>query len=238
MTALSFYLRHTNVEQPDPTAARHATIHATAALADVFTLNECGKDHAYVKALSGFSDLTVGENSIGWRPEKFTRVDAGSRKVMRGGRLGRPGQRARRRRDRRRRGPNRYVLWVVLREKATGRDVIVATHHAIAKADTAHKWRRGLRRQGFRAVGRELLRAMRRNPSAALLITGDLNTKGAVNFAGPSEVEVPTPKTYGRLRYDRLFKAGPVSVGKVGTFKTHSDHKGLRATITLLDPGT
>lgn len=197
---------------------------------DVFTLSEVSKDHAAIRALLEFDDWTVGELSIAWRKDKFELVDKGQSQVMQGGRLGA----GFRRRDKRRRGPSRLVIWVVLREKSTGLLILVVTHHAIAKADTAHKWRRRLRAQGFRGVVREILRARRRHPGIARVMTGDLNTMGRITaFARSGLRQVPTPATYGRLKYDRIYKAGPVLVDGVRRVQTAGDHKALTARVRL-----
>lgn len=230
---MTFTLRFSNIQQPDPASQRLQAIATVAKGADLAVFNEVGKDHDAIRALLGFNDYTLGQNAIAWRGDKFLLVDKGAKLVMRGGRLGALLRRAR---DRRRRGPNRYVLWVVLEERSTAREVLVATHHAISRADTSAKWRRPLRRAGFRSAGRELVRALRRNPSVSgLLLVGDMNTIGRVSFPGPQEVEVRTPATHGPRRYDRLFRSGGVRVSSVGTFTTHSDHKGLSATVTLTD---
>jgi N-acetylmuramoyl-L-alanine amidase len=229
---VTFTLRFTNVQQPDPASHRLDTIATTARGADVIAFNEANKDHGAITALQAFDEYIVNELALAWRLDKFTLIDKGNRLVGRGGRLGAEGSGTR---DDRRRGPNRYVAWVVLRELATAREVLIATHHAIARADTVAKWRRPLRRSAFRNTGTELQRAARRNPSVVgMLIVGDLNTIGAVNYPGPREVEVNTPATYGRrLRYDRIHREGEVAVSGVRVFKTRSDHKGLEADITL-----
>jgi hypothetical protein len=228
---MSFTLGHANVQQPDPQSQRLQTIAVVARSSDVATFNEALKDHGAIDALLGFDDHTVGELAIIWRTAKFNLIAKGARQVMVGGRRGdgSPG-------DRRRRGPNRWVAWVVLDELLTGKRVIVATHHAIAKPDTSAKWRRPLRDRGFAGVVTEL-RAVRANhPDADLLLTGDLNTIGAITaFLALGVREAKTPPTYGKnLRYDRIW--GDVS--NVRVMATKADHRALLATVTLGDTAT
>ena len=222
-------LAHTNVEAPDPVAQNHNTILRALGLGHVVTLNEASEatSHAVVRAAQGFSSHIAGENVIAWRVDRFREVAVGRRVVMRGGHVGAGLRRA----DKRRVGPSREVAWALLEDVFDSERLIVATHHAVAKADTSAKWRRRLRARGFAAVARELRRVLKQH-DAPLVLTGDMNAVGRIVFRLHGLREVKTPATYGRKRYDRLFVLG-CEVGHVRTFRTNSDHLGLTAEITL-----
>jgi hypothetical protein len=224
---MTFRLVHAAGNQFFPQNKRLGIIATASRNSDIFTLSEANKDHGAINALLGFDNHTIGELSIGWRTAKFTVVDKGARQVMVGGKRGdgSPG-------DRRRRGPNRWVAWVVLNERATGKDVLIATHHAIARADTQHKWRRPLRAQGFLGTVNELRAARARHRDAQVILTGDLNTVGAITaFVTLGVREVKTPATFGRNRYDRIYSTDTLT--NLTTFATGSDHKALGAIVTL-----
>jgi hypothetical protein len=224
---VSFTLCHAAGDVYMKTARRRGVYTNASRHGDVLTFSEANKDHAAVRALRGFSTALVSELAICWRTSKFTRIDQGARLVMVGGHRGRLGSR----RDHRRRGPNRYVLWVVLRENATGVEWLISTHHAIAKSDTKAKWRRTLRAQGFRNTAAELRRAQKKHPKALLVATGDWNTRGKVNL-GLGLTEARTPATFGRsLRYDRVQHTGASRVTGITTIRTGGDHRGVVARL-------
>jgi len=222
-------LAHTNVEAPDPVRQNHNTILRALNLGDVVTLNEASEatSHAVIRAALGFSSHIAGENVIAWRVDRFREVATGRRVVMRGGHVGA----GRRRTDKRRVGPSREVAWALLEDVDSGAQLIAATHHAVAKADTSAKWRRRLRTRGFAAVAKELRRVLKQH-DAPLVLTGDMNTVGRIVFRLHGLREVKTPATYGRKRYDRIFVLG-CKARRVKTFRTNSDHLGLTAEITL-----
>lgn len=233
---MTFTLCHAAGDMFMGNARRDAVIDFAANHGDVFTVSESQKDHADIKAHAAMATYSVGELGIGWRKGTFVRAGMGHRQVMRGGRLGvlrAAGRVVPKRLRRARRGPSRLVAWVCLTEVATGQQVIVSTHHAIAKADTTHKWRRPLRRKGFLGVVAELKVAQARFPDADVILTGDMNARGRIYaFASAGLRQVNTPSTFGRLRYDRIFiKHGHVT--GVRRAKTAGDHKALIATVTL-----
>jgi endonuclease/exonuclease/phosphatase family metal-dependent hydrolase len=225
---VTFRLAHANVEQPDSALDTAKTIHTVIAHADVVTFNECTEEstHSTLRHLPGWdaylpSRGAARENCIVWRRDTFALAHAGHQVVMRGGEvLGR------------RRGPSRAVTWALLVEKATGAEFVLATHHAVARADTVAKWRRPLRRSGFKHTANALAKVLRAHPGA-LVLTGDLNTIGRVRFAGLGLHEVKTPGTFGRRRYDRILTTSAVHVRDVHTLRTKSDHLALTARISL-----
>lgn len=231
---MTFRLAQANCEQPDSALDTAVTIHTVAAHADVATFNEATEaaTHATLHALRGWQVHTPAhgsprENCIGWRLEMFRCLHRGATVVMRGGRVG-PLHR--------RRGPSRSVTWVLLEENATKARFILATHHAIARADTpGFRWRRPLRAAGFKATARALARVMA-DYDAPLILTGDLNTVGRVHFARLGLREVRTPGTYGRKRYDRILTTPSIRVRDVSTLTTRSDHLALTALVTLETP--
>jgi hypothetical protein len=234
-----FRLVQGNVEAPDSAPLNADTIRDIAARADVATFNETAEasTHAVIRSLPGFGSYigkgSANENAIIWRLDQFELVYATERVVMIGGHVGADGKATPQKGDDDRRvGPNRSVVRVTLRQLSTGRLVTIATHHAIAQSDTKNKWRRGLRSRGFAGVRAEMLLARRQFPTAAIILTGDMNTVGRIVF-GFGEREVWTPVSYGRVRYDRLFVLGALTVTAVFAFRTNSDHKAVSVTITL-----
>lgn len=221
---MSFRLIHSSGNQFDTDAHRRAMYPAAAAKGDVFTTGEANKDHAAIRALVGFDATVYQELAIAWRREAFDLIDKDFRLVMVGGKRGPLGSKSKSRR-----GPNRYALLVVLREKSTGRQWIVATHHAIAKADTSYLWRRPLRSQGFHNFGLFVKSWQAKYPSAQVVLTGDWNTRGTVRFTGLTEL--PTPGTYGRLRYDRVHVSSGVHPSRLTTFPTVLDHDGISVDL-------
>jgi hypothetical protein len=148
-------------------------------------------------------------------------------KVMDGGKhgpLGSHGSRARR-------GPSRYGLEQVLEEIATRQHRRVSTHHAIAKADTSFLWRRSLRALGFRNFAAMLRLSAAGQPDVPRVVTGDWNTKGAVDL-GLGLREVPTPATYGRWRYDRVQVSPTLFTGRPATARTLLDHRCVAVTVS------
>lgn len=230
---MSFTLGHANIQQTDNARDEAATVDELFDHADVITWNEARDAGTLIRNRPGWKAAVAGGLGISWKTDKFELVDHGSRVVMQGGHVGADGHRGG---DDRRVGPSRLVLWVVLREKATGRLVLIATHHTVARADTVAKWRRGIRARGWGGVVVELVAARRKYPSAKLILTGDFNTIGAITaFVSLGVREAKTPATHGRARYDRIFGA----VSNIRTLVTRSDHRALLATVTLtgaIDP--
>lgn len=229
---MTFRLAQSNVCEPDGPTQTRQTIETVAEHADVATFNEAteASTHAFLHHLRGWQVHTPAhgsprENCIGWRHPAFRCLHRGATVVMRGGIFGR-----------RRRGPSRSVTWVLLEEQATGMRFIIATHHAIARADTrGFRWRLPLRAAGFKGVSRALARVVA-DYDAPLILTGDLNTVGRVHFNGLGLTEVPTPGTFGRKRYDRILVGPGVRVRDVSTLRTKSDHLALTALVTLEKP--
>lgn len=226
---MSFHLAHANVEEPDSASLTAETIAEVLAVCEVATFNEAGEPETHRTLRSYSTDWGVyipkgnaDENCIMWQRHVFRHLESGSRIVMRGGVV-----------SGHRRGPSRGVSWVVLEERTTGKRFILATHHAIAKADTSALWRRGLRTLGFENTASVLHRVMDRHPHAELILTGDMNTKGRVEFPGLPVIEVRTPPTMGAKRYDRILTTGCVDVHRVHAFRTNSDHKALVASVHL-----
>lgn len=225
----TFRLAQANVEQPDSPADTARTINIVAAHADVATFNEANEatTHKLIRHLPGWEAHTPGhgaarEDCIAWRTSAFLAVHRGASVVMHGGVVGG-----------RRRGPSRAVTWVLLRERDTGAEFILAAHHAIARADTpGFRWRRPLRDAGFKTVARELARLLA-DYDAPLILTGDLNTVGRARFAGLGLREVRTPATFGRKRYDRILTTPGVRVRGVHALRTKSDHLALTARVSI-----
>lgn len=230
---MTFRLAQSNVEAPASALDTAITIHTVVEHADVATFNEAteASTHATLHAVPGWSVHTPAhgsprENCIGWRLDAFRCLHRGAAVVMRGG-VGR---------NHRRRGPSRSVTWVLLEETATKDRFILATHHAIARADTpGFRWRRPLRAAGFKATARTLAKVMA-DYDAPLILTGDLNAVGRVHFARLGLREVRTPGTFGRKRYDRILASPSVRVRNVETLRTRSDHLALTALVTLETP--
>lgn len=222
-----FDLAHINIESPDPAWQNKQTIHAALRRGQVVCFNELKEAaaHAALKAAKGFDCYIHGENAIAWDAQIFELVASGNHVVMHGGHVGADGLPGGA--DRRRVGPSRTVAWAVLRHKASGKLVIIATHHAVAKADTSQKWRRDLRDASFDEVG-AVLHEVHHEHHAPMLLTGDMNTIGRIRIDGMREVK--TPPTYGHFRYDRIFQL-QAHVRDVRTFRTHSDHLGLSAKV-------
>lgn len=219
---MTFTLGHANIEQPDPLSHQLNTVKEVRDHCDLATWNEAMDTAGALKAMSGWETRTTGGLAISWKVDRFDLIGAGSSRVMTGGKH-----------KGRRLGPNRYVLYVLLRERATGRALILATHHSIAKADTDNKWRRSFRSAGWRNVVSVLREVKKRHSGIPLILTGDMNTiRGITAFVSLGVREVKTPATFGkRLRYDRIFAT--TSVSNVHTLTTKSDHKALLSTVTL-----
>lgn len=225
--ATSLVLVHASNDMFAATKRRQGTIRVLDN-GDIYTTGEGQKDHAYLRGRPGFDEYIQGELAIGWRRSKFEKIGSWHEQVTRGGKIGsgRPG-------DHRRRGPSRLVAMVALRVKATGEVIIVATHHAIAKADTAHKWRRPLRDEGFADVADAVNWFAKKHPGAGVILTGDLNTRGRITiFKRAGLVEVPTKATFGRLRYDRIYRKG-LSVKVLRYKNTPTDHAAIVSRVTL-----
>jgi hypothetical protein len=224
---MTFTLGHANIQQTDNMPDELATVDLVHDHCDVATWNEARDSAGAIDALLGWDSRAYLGLSVAWNTAKLQWVMSGHNVVMQGGHVGADGKPGG---DSRRVGPSRAVLWVTLREKATSRLVIVATHHTVAKADTTAKWRRGIRAAGWAGVVRSLRDARKTFPDAKLILTGDLNTIGAITaFVTLGIREARTPATHGRNRYDRIF--GEVS--NVRTLATRSDHKALLATVSL-----
>lgn len=228
---MEFTLCHAAGDMFMPAVRRRRVVKFAAIHGDIFTLSEVIKDHDFIASVKAVDSYVVGELGIGWDASRFEKVEARYRQVMRGGRRG---ALRRTRRDRRRRGPSRGVARVLLRDIETREWVLAFTHHAIAKGDTKHKWRRPLRRQGFLGVVREIKRAQAKYPDVPIILTGDLNTIRwrILVFARAGLRQVKTPATFGRLRYDRIYVSKDVKVSGIKRERTAGDHKALIATIT------
>ena len=224
---MSFRLIHASGNQFDTDRNRRAMYPAAAAKGDVFTTGEANKDHATLRAIPGFDSVIYSELSVAWRRSDFDLIQTGARLVMGGGKHGPLGSKSTARR-----GPNRYALVAVLREKKTGQQWIIATHHSIAKADTSFLWRRPLRSQGFKNFAAFVAAYRKRYPHAQAVLTGDWNAKGAATF--PGFTELPTPATFGRLRYDRIQVSSDVRSSGLAKFATVLDHDGLAVTLSAM----
>lgn len=213
-----------------PASRRRGIYPQVARLADVMSVTESQYDRAAIRTLPGFGTAFLGGLALAWRRDRLRLVASGGRRVMVGGRRGA----GKSRRDRRRRGPDRFVLWVLLAD-STGQQWLVFFHHAIAKADSM-AWRRPLRAQGFAGVAAEVTRVTRLYPAARVLMLGDWNTRGPVSF-GNGLTEVKTPPTFGRrapkrgVRLDRIKRSADVAVSGVTTLRTASDHRALLAVV-------
>lgn len=235
---MSFRFAQANVEAPDSARDSEATMKAVLDWADVVTLNEMIEASSRV-SLDKFTTFdhyhpagTAGNLAIAWRKTKFKSAGpAGALLVMLGGHVGADG--TTKGPDNRRVGPSRYVIWKPLVEVATGRLVVIATHHAVAKADTTAKWRQDIRADGWAGVGTALAAVKRQYPGASFVIAGDMNARGRVDFPGFPETEVGSPSTYGSSRYDRMFVAYGARATGVITKVTKSDHKALLGIISL-----
>lgn len=216
-----------------PVGRRAAIVQKACQRGDIVTLSEVIAEHALLAGLGRWHTVVRGELAILARKDHFEVADQGSRRVMRGGRTGTgdPG-------DTRRRGPDRDVLWALLVDLEDRDELLVFTHHAIAKADTTYRWRRPLRRLGFIRVARVVRQVRRLHPDAAVVLTGDLNKVGRiVAFAAIGLHRVPAPPTFGPKRYDRIYRAGRTVVSSVRRFRTAGDHWALAATITTTTTG-
>jgi endonuclease/exonuclease/phosphatase family metal-dependent hydrolase len=233
--ASSFNLVHAAGNMFDRAIDRHAIVAEACRHGDVVTLSEVIKDHAWLAdhRPAGFEVFTVGELSILWRGARFQALEHGHAQVMQGGRRG-DGVHPH---DRRRRGPSRLVIWVLLRDRHTGDLVLVYTHHAIAKPDSTERWRLRLSRQGMTRTALEVIAGAHRHPGVPQLLTGDLNRTGRLfAFARAGLREIPTPATFGHRRYDRLFAGPGALVGRVRRIHTAGDHRALWAVVTLAAP--
>lgn len=142
--------------------------------------------------------------------------------------------------------PNRYVVRVRLRDRATGKRVVVIGTHMISSGWTGVKHMDVFRRAHWRGHMAVLRRVVRRAVAVNDLViwSGDLNRpswsfKGRplprLRFAGACSVVAETGPTHGSTRFDYT---GAISrVGKVTedatTFDAHSDHRGIRVRYTL-----
>lgn len=228
---MTFRLGHANIEQPDSAHDESSTIHEVMQYADVVTLNECNEESTreLLRNLKGWDAYIpprggAAEDCIIWRTDVFKGLSTAHHVVMKGGWV-----------FGRRRGPSRGLAIAVLEEVATGKRVIMATHHAIAKWQTSAKWRRHLALGGFREVARVLGWTMVKYPHTPMILNGDLNVIGKVasDFTGLHLHDLSTPPTYGGKRYDRILYRGRLTFSHVRSLATKSDHRALLAHVTL-----
>lgn len=226
---MTVQLVHASGNMFAPEEIRHGIVHQALEEGDLVTLSEIVEDHLFLATIRGPWGLVArSELAILWRDDRYRRLEHGHRMVMRGGRRGRYRSTG----DARRRGPNRLVLWALLEDLETGEQLLVATHHAIAKADTTHQWRRRLRRRGFLRTAWTIRAVRRQHPGVPAVLTGDLNSIGRITaFAIAGLRRVPTPPTFGPKEYDRFYVTAGLAVTRQRTFRTRGDHLGLAATL-------
>lgn len=226
---MSFALCHAAGNMFAPERKRFAAYNTAAANGDIATFTEVQKDHAQIEALPGFDSVTVTELAIAWKTDRFTKVGSGSRRVMVGGKAGDGQHKA----DKRKRGPDRYLLWVALRETATGQPWLICLHHAIAKVDTSFLWRRWLWNQCIKNAAAEIRLARGLHPGAQTVLTGDFNRQRGVDLK-LGLTEVKTPGTLGKNRYDRVQIDRDVRASGVKTLPTGLDHKALVVRLSVM----
>lgn len=227
---------HINVHQPASDAIRKYNIDGVVKLVKdyrgVGTLNEFGKsvDHKYLASINGIGSYIYGELAVLWDESRFERVLATRYLIMRGGHVGADGKPGG---DDRRVGPSRWLLLVVLRDKATGITFQVNTTHLVARADTVAKWRRGIRAASIKLTGLFISKINNRYPNGVL--NGDMNFVGPLlDFPYLSETQLPTLSTFGNMHYDRSFVWGEVKLTRPArTFKRLSDHLGFTFVMTI-----
>ncbi len=224
---MSFTLCHCAGNMFQPTAKRLAAYARAAARGDVLTFTEASKDHDAIKSL-GLSVSTMVELVVAWSPILFDRVDSGGKLVLEGGKAGALGSKG----DNRKRGPNRYCLWVVLKEKSTGQKWLIGTYHGPAKPDTGQKWRQPLANLAQKNFAAEIRKAQALHPGAQLVVTGDFNRRRTVNL-GLGLTELKTPGTLGSSRYDRIQVDPDVKSSGLTTFATGLDHLAVSVRLSV-----
>lgn len=230
-----------NVHQPATWDKRKYNINGVVALIrnnGVGALNEFGKstDHQYLQSLKsqGIYSHIHGELALLWDARRFDLVEKHTYRIMVGGHVGADGTRAGP--DNRRVGPSRFLIVVVLRDRKTGEVFVAGTTHLVARADTAHKWRRGIRWASVKVSGLRLAQLAKKYPNGFLI--GDMNWVGPrINWPYLNEVQLPLLRTHGNQKYDRAYKWGQAKLvpGTLKTFVRKSDHKGIKFTIRFGD---
>ena len=233
---------HLNVHQPASDSVRRYNIDELfkrVLPGGVATLNEIGKsaDHRYIAGKSrGIGYYLSGELGIVWDAARFEKVTTYKYRIQLGGHIGADGVKGG---DDRRVGPSRWLIIAVLRDRASGIVFQVVCTHLMARADTAHKWRRPLRAASIKLAGLRINNIAKTYPNG--VFNGDMNyIAPRIDWPYLAEIELPSPATYGkRLRYDRGYVFGAVKLkGKVDTFNARSDHKGIVYTVTIGDGPT
>lgn len=219
-------LRHTNVQTTDSRVLQKETVTETVLGADLVTFNEANDIQTFLPRHMAW--FWQGDNAIGWRRRSYTALHRGSRLLMLGGHLGAGNDPQ----DHRRRGPNRYLIWVVLEHEDSGARVLVGCTHTIARAGSL-AWRRALLWATLTLAGWVLKRKAKRYHVRNVILVGDLNWAKYVKIEGLRAVQ--TPATYGRhLHYDQIHVSEAVSVVEVSVFRTNSDHRGLDAELKIV----
>lgn len=169
-------------------------------------------------------------NGFAWRRSAVVGTRVSRRRIMRGGK-----RRVGKVRRRRRLGPSRFAI--ALRVRDGDRAALHVQTHLMARAWTRHPWRRPLWWASVAALRTYIAWLSRRpaNRGLPIIVSGDVNTdirRGRINL-GRGFVELDTPDTFGRSRYDRVFYRGPVSVQLARTIRTGSDHRALVLNVEL-----
>lgn len=243
-TTVNVPLAYTNVRAPDPIDQRHATITATldrvnAKGEGLAAFVEANLDQAYIRAAAasrGMSTVGAGELAIVYDRTRYALArPPGNVRIMVGGHVGADGVATPRKGDDDRRvGPSRWLLSVELTILGAAAEFGLDLWHPLAQVDTSNKWRRALWAASARIAGIQI--AARRRLTPNRLLIGDTNRNiPRVDIPGLPEVEVPSPATMGRARYDRAHRMGALTVAgnRLTAFSTHSDHKGLEGTLVV-----
>lgn len=218
------WLAHTNIQKTDRVVDQRKTVDIATTEAQIVSFNEANDVRSYLYGKQGWNWHYQGDNALGWSL-RFPVLHYSSRKIMEGGHLG-AGTSPR---DHRRRGPDRYLIWVIL--DVGGVPVLFAVTHTIARAGSL-SWRRPLLWSSLRTAGWVIKRKMKRYGVRHAVFTGDLNWKDYVKIENLRAVK--TPATYGKhLHYDQLHVAGKIEVTGLERFRTYSDHWGLRAELSI-----
>lgn len=173
-----------------------------------------------------------GLDGFVWRRELVTFRPIGSRVLSLGGWRK---VKVNRRRRRRRFGPTRHARAGLV--TVASRSAVHVQTHLMAQAWTKQRWRRPFWWASVARL-RAYLWALQRRPSLRglpVFVSGDVNTDKPKLWLGRGFVELDSPDTFGRGRYDRIWlrSNGRARVGNVRRWRTRSDHYALLVDVEL-----
>lgn len=181
-------------------------------LLDIYLFQEC-EDVNRVKSGLGFSSMSVKQFNnglaISWDGSRFRKISDGSKWVGRD-------------RDIMSWDPNRYVVWVRLQERSTGKIILAACHHGPLAIDTGGN-------TGPESVATQIHNALNgaKGSRDVVLLGGDFNAHP--NSRTMRSIQAKGYRTHATHWVDHILtKSGLSSSPQKETIQAGSDHLGVK----------